>query len=104
MRGGKISNPIGYLLKAFQDDYRISDTEYSKNQKAETESKLLTEKAKQQELNEEKEQRRAFEKWKKELIISKLNQMSKDEVTEQKQDFISKIESSTIFSKMFQNK
>jgi hypothetical protein len=91
-------------LKAFQIDYRNPETEYSKQLKAEMEQKQAEEEAKQQQLEKEKEQRKLFEKWKIELVFSRLKNLPEKELSEQKQDFIDTLEANPLFSKMLQRK
>lgn len=104
IKQGKVSNPVGYLLKAFQNDYRPIETELTKEQKEKLANKQTEERSKKKLMLEEEGQRRAFEKRKVETIKARLIEQSQELVSDRKVSFVSQMNENPLFSKMLQSK
>ncbi len=101
---GKISNPAGYLMKAFQDDYRPKETEHSKQQQTEELAKKEQEAKDQQAQEKEKIKQDHFNSWKQHLVIERLEQLDNPEKEYHKKEFIESMVANPLFSKMFDSK
>lgn len=64
VKKGNVSNVVGYLLKAFQDDFSHAKSEQLKRESEKIEHQEMEQKKVEAKIFEEKEQRRAFDKWK----------------------------------------
>lgn len=100
----KISNVTGYLLKAFQNDYRPQETPYEKKLRKEKKHQAEEEEKKQLKNQQLKQQRTDFEEWKKQLIQSKLETLEQAEVEHLKCSFIDEMLRNDLFAKVYEGK
>lgn len=102
--GKDIRNIPGYLLKAFEVDYRPVETEFDKKKKAQKQEKeaqnrgLALKKMKDQEFLKE------FERNKLQQIQSLLKTLNEETLKELKEEFLSGIKSNPIFSRILESK
>lgn len=104
LQKGKITNATGYLLKAFQNDYRPVETEKSKQQKLKEESVKKDQEKVEKAIKADKAKRKKFESYKKKLIEERLDQFPADEYEELFISFNEAIQDNPMFSKMYQAK
>ncbi len=104
MKTGKVSNPTGYLLKAFQNDYRPVETEYAKQQQVALENKKTEQKEKEKALLLQEARSKKIEQQKTDLIRSNLTKIGREEFEKLKLEFLPSIESNHIFSKYLESK
>ena len=104
LKEGKISNPAGYLMKAFEDDYRPKETQYSKQQQVEELAKKAQEAQEQQIKEEEKLKQDHFTSWKQSLVTERLEQLGTSEKENYKNEFIESMVANPLFSKMLDSK
>ena len=104
VKKGKITNVVGYLLKAFSDDYRPKETEHSKLEKAEKEKLLEDQKRVEEAEQMEKQLRKEFEIWKKQTTKERAVKLSEEELESLKYDFLESIKDNPIFSKIYETK
>lgn len=96
-----IQNVTGYLLKAFQTDFRIEETEYSKKQKEKQEKKLQEIEQRNREAKELEEQEKENLRKKREQAKQYLATLSEDETKELRDQFISSKQNNLIFSRIY---
>lgn len=101
---GSIKNLAAYLLKAFEDDYRPLETEFSKLQKQEIAEKEAKSLQQEQEQIKQEERLEQFEKWKKITLLQRLSTMPDEEKEALKNAFILEIETKDFALKMLQIK
>lgn len=105
LKNGKdIRNVTGYLMKAFDVDFRPVETEYdkaknAKKRKAEQEAAIKAENEK-----ELKKRQRTFEKNKEKAVENLLKDLDQTVLKSLKEEFISSIKDNTLFSKMMESK
>lgn len=103
-RGKEIRNIPGYLLTAFQVDYRPVETEFDKKKKAQKQEieaqnrGLALKKMKEQELLKE------FERNKLQQIQNLLKTLDEETLKELKEEFLQGIHSNPIFSRILESK
>jgi len=91
-------------MKAFEDDYRPKETEYSKQQQAEELAQKEQDAKEQQAKEAEKVKQDHFNAWKQHLVIERLEQFANPEKENLKNEFIESMVANPLFSKMFDSK
>ncbi len=94
---GKINNVTAYLLKAFQDDYSIQETEMSKLEKEKEELKKIEIESKEKEESLREEKRQAFEQWKNEQIEIRLGKLDRGVHDQLKEEFVLGVKENDLF-------
>ena len=99
----EIKNTTGYLLKAFQTDFRATETEHIKNKKSEARAKAESKLKQEQEQNEQESLKQAQTEQRKKLIESFIVSLPPDEFQKLKNDFIQENQNNAMFQKFFAN-
>lgn len=104
LKKGNITNVTGYLLKAFQDDYRPQLTPNEKKLQKKQEHKAKEEQLQAEQQTLLKAQKTAFENWKNSLLEEKLNAMGAEEYEQLKTAFTEEIQANNLFTKFYRSK
>lgn len=101
---GNIENITAYLLKAFENDYRPNETEFSKQKSLEQEEQQAEEAKIAEQLAKEKALQEQFNKWKMETVLARVEGLTSIQQEIFKNEFLQEIESNDFFSKLLQSK
>ena len=101
---GEIRNLTGYLLTAFEKDFRHQETEHERIQKEKEEARKKEQEAKDAAIKVDKAKRQQFKKRKANLVKERLEHFSADEYEKAFVSFEEHINNNPMFSIMYDSK
>lgn len=101
---GTIKNITAYLLKAFEDDYRSQETEFSKQQNLVLEQKLAEDKQKAIALAKEEALEKQFNQWKRQTVLTRVEELPSEEQEIMKKGFLEEIAKTDFHNELLKKK
>jgi len=100
VRKGKVNNASGYLLKAFQDDYRPTETEYSRSKTVLQQQHMEEQRAREDEEANERKVALAAKEEQKQQLLERIARIPEEELQKHKEEFYLHVQNNDILKRI----